>query len=315
MSHGTRFGRQALLPALALTTLLALLAGCGAGPRSSDDSTAARPDSAAEGQKAPDPDLGATDTGVAARSIVYTGTMGVRVDDVDGAAAQAVTLVTTAGGFVGADRRSSGAVTDEAVLELRVPAARFTALIDQLAALGDQLHRDVKTEDVTEETVDLAARIETQRVRVASGRKLLAGVTDRTEWLAMEREVAQRESDLAALEAKQRRLADLVALSTITVTFFRAAPPTAEETDPGFTDALTGSLDVLAQSGRILLLVVGALLPWLFVIALPVAALLLIRRRRRRRPGGGGSGPAAGGSAPTPPPAPAPVRAGGATQP
>ncbi len=159
--------------------------------------------------------------------------MGVRVDDVDGAAAQAVTLVTTAGGFVGADRRSSGAVTDEAMLELRVPAARFTALIDQLAALGDQLNRDVKTEDVTEETVDLEARIETQRVRVDSGRKLLAGVTDRTEWLAWRREVAQRESDLASLEAKQRRLADLVALSTITVTFFRAAPPTARGDGPG----------------------------------------------------------------------------------
>ena len=251
---------------------------------------------------------------MAARSIVYTGTMGVRVDDVDGAAAQAVTLVTTAGGFVGADRRSGGAVTDEAMLELRVPAARFTALIDQLAALGDQLNRDVKTEDVTEETVDLAARIETQRVRVASGRKLLAGVTDRTEWLAMEREVAQRESDLAALEAKQRRLADLVALSTITVTFFRAAPPTAEETDPGFTDALTGS--------------------WTFSLERPHPAA---RRRgsaalavRHRSAGGRAAadpaaaspssrwwrfGPAAGGSAPTPPPAPAPVRTGGATQP
>ena len=301
---------------------MALVAGCGASPRSSHDSEgepAVGNAGTEAGAQAADPDTGpgpATDTSVATRAIVYTGEVTVRVDDVDAAAAEAVTLATGAGGFVGADRRTGGESTTEAVLQLRVPAERFTALIDQLTALGDQVSRNVTTEDVTEQTVDLAARIKTQQVRVASGRKLLAEVTDRSEWLTMEREVAEREADLAALEAKQRRLADLAALSTVTATFVRTWQSPAEKAEAGFTDALTGSLGVLAESGRILLLVLGALLPWLLVIGLPVTALVLLRRRRRRRRGEGGPGP---GGAPAPrfgpSPAPAPVPAEALTDP
>ena len=41
----------------------------------------------------------------------------------------------------------------------------------------------------------------------------------------LEKEVASREADLASLQAKKRRLADLTALSTITVTFLGPAAP------------------------------------------------------------------------------------------
>ncbi|MGC5018562.1 DUF4349 domain-containing protein [Micromonospora sp. DT47] len=307
----------------ALGLAVLLLAGCGAGGDSAD-SNGSRADAPAGGAPAggaAEPGkagAGAPDLRVDQRSIIYTGTMRVQVDDVEGAARKAVAAVTAAGGFVGGDQRRSVAADAEAELELRVPAAKFTALIDELATYGRQQRREVRTQDVTEETVDLDARITTQRARVESARKLLARATSISELVSLEEDVARREADLASLEAKKRRLADLTALSTITVTFVGKDASTAEEeTDTGFLVGLRGGWRVFVASMSILLTVLGAVLPWLLTFGVPLVVLMVVlRRRRRRRPAPPappttpvGGPPAPGGPRPPAPTAPPPVPA------
>ncbi|MEU5938396.1 DUF4349 domain-containing protein [Micromonospora sp. NPDC047548] len=310
---GRRRGRA--LAALGLAALL--LAGCGAADRSNsaDDSAAKAPAGGAPVGGAAQPGkagAAAPDLRIDQRSIIYTGTMRVQVDDVEGAARKAVAAVTLAGGFVGGDNRRSVAADAEAELELRVPAAKFAALIDELATYGKQQRREVKTQDVTEETVDLDARIATQRARVESARKLLSRATSIPELVSLEDEVSKREADLASLEAKKRRLADLTALSTITVTFVGKDASTAEEeTETGFMVGLRGGWKVFVASMTILLTVLGAVLPWLLAFGVPlVLVMAVLRRRRRRRP----APPAppttpVGGPRPPAPNAPPPVPA------
>ncbi|MEU5786491.1 DUF4349 domain-containing protein [Micromonospora purpureochromogenes] len=286
MDRQTTRRRGRALAALGLAALL--LAGCGAADRSTSagDSAAEAPAGGAPGAGEAQPGkagAGAPDLRVDQRSIIYTGTMRVQVDDVEGAARRAVAAVVAAGGFVGGDNRRSVAADAEAELELRVPAAKFTALIDELATYGKQQRREVKTQDVTEETVDLDARITTQRARVDSARKLLSRATSIPELVSLEDEVSRREADLASLEAKKRRLADLTALSTITVTFVGKDASTAEEeTQTGFMVGLRGGWKVFVASMTILLTVLGAVLPWLLTFGVPLVVLLAVLRRRRR---------------------------------
>ncbi|MFC8615249.1 DUF4349 domain-containing protein [Micromonospora purpureochromogenes] len=285
MDRQTTRRRGRALAALGLAALL--LAGCGAADRSTSagDSAAEAPAGGApagEGQPGK-AGAGAPDLRVDQRSIIYTGTMRVQVDDVEGAARRAVAAVVAAGGFVGGDNRRSVAADAEAELELRVPAAKFTALIDELATYGKQQRREVKTQDVTEETVDLDARITTQRARVDSARKLLSRATSIPELVSLEDEVSRREADLASLEAKKRRLSDLTALSTITVTFVGKDASTAEEeTETGFMVGLRGGWKVFVASMTILLTVLGAVLPWLLAFGVPLVVFLAVLRRRRR---------------------------------
>ncbi|MET9298264.1 DUF4349 domain-containing protein [Micromonospora aurantiaca] len=289
-------GRRLRGVALVAVGLIAALGmgACGAGGDSGSDSAApaadggAGRDAAAEGgadsdQAAPG-GTGGADLRVDQRSIIYTGTMQVRVDDVEAAAREATTAVTAAGGFVGADRRSSRAAEARAALTLRVPADRFAAVIDRLAGLGRQERREIRTEDVTEQVVDLDARIATQRARVESSRKLLARATSVDELVRLENEVGTRQADLAALEARKRRLADLTSLSTITVTFLGQDASTAEEeADLGFLAGLGGGWTAFLASARVLLTVLGAVLPFAVVIGVPLWLLLLWRRRVRSR--------------------------------
>ncbi|MEO3775377.1 DUF4349 domain-containing protein [Micromonospora sp. B11E3] len=306
--------RRTLLAALGLAAMLAM-GGCSGfrGDSNAEDSAAVAPaGKPGTGQQAAggaDAKAGAgggsPDLRVDQRSIIYTGTMRVAVDDVDAAARAAVDRVTGAGGFVGGDERRSGGADARAELTLRVPADRFAGVLEDLARLGRQQQRSVRTEDVTEETIDLDARIATQRARVESGRKLLARATSIGDLVTLEGEVARREADLASLEAKKRRLADLTALSTITLTLVGPEVGGAdEEPGTGFLAGLRGGWNALVASVNVLLTVLGAILPFAVPVALVVAVLLRLRRRGRAP----AAQPAAGvspGAVSEPPPVPA----------
>jgi hypothetical protein len=284
---------------LLLTGLIATvaLAGCSDSPSSDSSSSAGSQNKAAApeagvaqdqpqaaGGTAKDQTAKSPDLGVDQRSIIYTGSITVRVKDINIAATQAAAAATGAGGFVGGDERHSArssSGTDNASVILRVPAERFNAVVQQLAGLGEEEQRQTGTEDVTEQTVDLGARIKVQQARVDSGRKLLAQAKTLNDLVMLEKEVATRESDLASLQAKQRKLADLTALSTITVSFLTPDAVVVPEDDspPGFLAGLSAGWHSLLASLKVLLTVLGALLPWVIALALPVWGLIYLWRR------------------------------------
>src|SRR4051812_8068552 len=277
-----------------------LLAGCSGGDSSdssapsgnaaglSDEAAPAAglpdkgaPAAAPEG-KAPDSPAQAPDLGVDQRSIVYRGSISVRVENVTAAASQAAGIASTAGGFVGSDNRSSGTGSDQASMELRVPADKFASVVDQLSKLGTEQMRQISTEDVTEQTVDLDARITVQQARVDSGRRLLSQAKSLSDLVMLEREVATRESDLASLQAKKRHLADLTALSTITVTLLDPQAAVVKGPDdgpPGFLSGLAAGWHALLASLAVLLTVLGAVLPWAIAFGLPIWGIVYVVRR------------------------------------
>jgi hypothetical protein len=273
-----------------------LVAGCGAGDSSTDKAASsgiAGGGRAAAPEKAPDPAAadGATakdspDLSVDQRSIIYRGAMSVRVKDVTAAASQATGIAQTAGGFIGSDNRDRGSGDDTATMELRVPADKFAVVVGQLSKLGREESRQISTEDVTEQTVDLDARISVQQARVDSGRHLLAAAKSLNDLVMLEKEVATRESDLASLQAKKRHLSDLVALSTISVTLLsEQAPVTKPKPEKhGFLGGLAAGWHALLASLKVVLTVLGAVLPWVLAIGLPAWAIYyLVRRVQRQR--------------------------------
>ncbi|HET8661413.1 MAG TPA: DUF4349 domain-containing protein [Micromonosporaceae bacterium] len=221
----------------------------------------------------------------------------------DDAASRATELATGAGGFVGSDRRTSNDRRSEAHLTLRVPAEKFSQAVDGLAKLGTEERRALSTEDVTEAVIDLDARIQSQRASVARTRALLGQANNLGEIVSIEAELAKREGELAALEARKRRLADLTALSTVTVHLLGPDAEAPKEREPGFLAGIAAGWGAFLGAMQILLTVLGFLLPFMVVTGLPV--LLLIWLLRRRRPGRVSPPPPVHAGAPAPqPPAP-----------
>jgi hypothetical protein len=297
-------GRRAALALLGLALAGLALAGCSADSASTRSESApagapaaqdnAKGDSGTSGKAAngtdavPAPPAGGQNSPQLApqlRSLIYTGTMAVTVLDVTKAADAARAAATAAGGAVAGDNRTLDADRSEAQLTLRVPSDAFASTMDKLATtLGTETSRSVSTQDVTEDLIDLDARLATQKASVDRVRALLAKANTVGEVVSIESELTKREADLDSLQQRKTKLSGLVALSTITLNLRApAAPsPVPVQADSGFLAGLKSGWDAFLSSAKVFLTVAGWLLPWLIVIGIPTWLILRFARGRRR---------------------------------
>jgi len=284
------------LVAVGLATLLAATACGGSSANDAGGTSTAAP--AQRDQSAPKegaPDQGAK-TGAAltvpvgspvdTRSIVYKGEMTVRASDVDRAASEASTIATGAAGVVAGDNRRDNGADSTADLVIRVPAKSFYGTVEKLSDLGKELTRGISTEDVTEAVVDLDARIASQKASVDRTRALLGRAQQITDIVTIEQELARREAELGSLQARQRSLADQVTLSTITLHLVGPKAPAVKEKDEAenFLTGLAAGWDAFVTSVNGALIVLGAMLPFLVAIGIPVWLAVWLLRRRRPQP-------------------------------
>jgi hypothetical protein len=216
-------------------------------------------------------------------SVVRTGELDVAVADVPRAADDAGRLTRAAGGVVEADERSTTKGDGTAVLRLRLPPAAFDPSLARFAGLGTERSRSLGSQDVTDQVVDLQARLTSQRASVARVRALLDSATTLGQVVQVEGELTRRTADLESLEARSAALADRVALSTLTLRLTTATAPSAQaRTAPlGFGDGLRGGWDALTSAVRALSVAVGALLPFLPVVLVLGAGAWWWTRRAR----------------------------------
>ena len=273
----------------ALSALLVgslLLVGCtGGGDESagSDSGAAAEPATAGAGGGAETADLDPPPLQslrvAPGLAVIRTADLQVRVDEVRAAADEAARIARAAGGAVEAEDRTGSGSEGSAKVQLRVPPKEFDETITALAALGDERSRRLSSEDVTDQVVDLEARLATQRASVERVRALLSEADALGEVVVIESELTKRTADLEALEARLASLSGRVELSTIVLRLDSEGGPVVGQA-LGFGDGLRGGWAALTATARVAAVTAGALLP--FLPLLLVGGYLLVRSRNRR---------------------------------
>lgn len=267
--------------ALALLMTTALLAGCSSGGGDSEDASAGAALSA-DGQAADTEAGGGTEIDLRVApgdAVIRTAELAVRVDDVGEAADEAGRLARAAGGRVESEDRSGDGSGGSASVQLRVPPPAFDETVAALVALGDERHRHLGTQDVSEQVADLDARLATQSASVARVRALLDEADALGEVVQIESELTKRTADLEALQARLAALEAQVDLSTIVVRFDSQGGPIVGDA-LGFGDGLSAGWSALTATGRVVAVTAGALLP--FLPLLVGAAWFGLRVRSRR---------------------------------
>lgn len=225
----------------------------------------------------------------ATRQVISTATLRIEVRDIAAATARTGQLALEAGGFVAGSDESGAPVEPRGRVTLKVPADRFDRLVSDLAGLGVVRSKQLGTEDVTDQVVDLEARLGATRAAADRLQQLITRAATVTEVVGVEAELTKRTAEIESLEGRLRVLRDKVDLSTITVVL-SPPQPSADDTLPGFLSGVSGGWRALRATLIVGSSVVGALLPWL----LPVAFLILAARygwRRWRRAHPPGPGP------------------------
>jgi hypothetical protein len=296
------------LTAVSLITAASLLAGCGGNNNNASKasgSTGGGSGLRVPGAVAPSKDAagsgdyasgGGSATHTSARvvpitrSVVYRGEITVRVKNVAAAVARAEGLTTVVDGLVYAEETSTDPgrrQASQASMTLKVPPTQFRPVLSQVGGLGEQLSRSQTAEDVTSQAVDVASRLRSQRSSVARLQALLAKATTVGAIVQVEGELSQREADLEALEAQQKRLTELVDLATINVSFVAPDVKVAavKKDNLGFMSGLRGGLTALLVVVVVALTAAGVALPFLITLALVgVPAWLVLRSRRHATP-------------------------------
>lgn len=297
----SRLRSHPLLLALLLMALLGLSACSGAGDSVDPDAQDGGGTLDGGAATAPDPgdeaaddavgDAGGTTATAGAggqgRRVVTT-SVDVAVQDVAAAARRVRDVAVVAGGFVSGES-SVGGDRPRTEITLRVPVAGAADVLTDVAGLGAEVSRTAESADVEAQLVDLESRTATQRAGVERIRALLTQAEDLQDVLVLETELTRRQGDLEALAAQQVALADRAALATVTVVLNEPDDPEVAGTVPPFLTGLTSGWDALAWSTGVLLVVLGAVLPFALVGVLLAVAAAAVARVVRRRPRGASS--------------------------
>jgi chromosome segregation ATPase len=288
----------AVLAVLAMIVLPILLLGCALEPPASMESDSAEESmarSAPEAEPAPaDGGSGvkAVPNAAATRKLIKTVHFQLRVDDTKAAAEELQRLTDRLGGFVGslsADRRDDGVYYS---LTLRVPVERLEDALVEIRALAEEVDQEsISAQDVTDQYVDLEARLRTLRGTETELQGILSEARERDydaeEVMAVYRQLTEIRTNIEQIQGQLQVLTDRTALSTIDVRLSpteSSRPVVEERWRPGETAkrAFRGLLEALRGLVDLAIVLVIAVLPVLLLVAIPL--WLLIRWWRGRRP-------------------------------
>jgi hypothetical protein len=230
-SVADKFDAPAMAPAPPNAAARAIMAGSAdyasvtagksvaeARPRSADGSTAAEPGMPAATAVAL--------TSAATSMIVRNGTASIEVDSLDAAIARVRLVAGRLGGFVANTAIQGGRdQARTASLEVKIPAERFDDALTGLTPIGKVESVNVNAEDVSEEFVDISARVENAHRLEARIIDLLANRTGKLQdVLSVEHELARVREEIERYEGRLRFLKTRAAMSTLTIAVHERAP-------------------------------------------------------------------------------------------
>ena len=313
------------LAVLAAILMAVLVAGCSSSGSGADEMPAVEPAPAQDGGAAmPEEGGEKNDSGDGDRMIIRSKTMRIEVTSTADAVTSIQDLARTYEGTVVNMQVSTD--TDEWLyrydengnllgdgtalrgwVTVRVPTDAYEDFIADVAKIGVVKAQSEATDDVTQEHVDLSARLENMRAQEVRLREFFESAKNVTEMLAIETELGRVRGEIESLDAQVTWLERQASMATVSV----------ELTEPravvspgggswGFVDAITSGIRGAAGVLTVTLTVLIASSPlWLTALILFFPVRAWARRRRAK---------ATAPEAPAATPRPEPASEGGGPQ-
>lgn len=227
------------------------------------------------------------------RKIIRNAELGIETDIPEEGLRKIASIAESRGGFVVTSevrQQGSGRSNDSKIVTVvaRVPAAQFETTVEEIRKIGSRILQEKRTgQDVTEEYIDLEARIRTKKALEAQFLEIMKQARSVSDALEVQRQLAGVRTEIEQLEGRRRFLENQSSLSTITVTL---QPPVSivAATPGGFfssiKEAVSDGVDIAVAIVLIFIRVALALLPILLLIVLPGVLLgrFFLKRYRRR---------------------------------
>jgi hypothetical protein len=185
--------------------------------------------------------------------------------------------VSEMGGYIANDNTFSYENRITHRMTLRVPADKFDQLLKTISESAEKLDRKtISAQDVTEEYIDVEARIKTKKELETRYKELLVKAKTVDDLLAIEKEIGTLRTEIESIEGRLRYLQDRVSLSSLTIEYYQL---------------ITSSFGFLSKMGRafvtgwnwLLAFIIGVIHFWPFILFGGGGVFIAFRTGRKRK--------------------------------
>ncbi len=209
--------------------------------------------------------------------IIKEGYLSIEVRDINQASGAIMAKIKELEGFVGSESAYSESSRSSRNMTVRIPADRFDLLISFLEAQAVRVaNKNITLRDVSEEFVDVEARLTTKRELEQRYRELLAKAKTVEEMLSIERELANVRAEIESMTGRLKYLSDRVAQSTLNLEVFQTFSPAyafGQKLGKSFVDGWYAFLGFLVWLAGL----------WPFLLIVLVIGFIFKYFKRRRR--------------------------------
>lgn len=236
--------------------------------------------------------IAGTEAGVE-RKVIYRANLTMKVEKFGKAEEQLRNLIHQSGAYLlnFSDSRSENEIG--ATYVIKVPSNGFTSFLDRLDKIEHKdSQRQVEGSDVTEEFVDLEARLKAKQVVEARLLAFMEIATKSDDLVRFSSELGAIQEEIERIKGRMRYLSENVAYSTVSLRLYESSLKGSSAKEDGkrtfserLSDALEGSAQGLGQFGEGLLVGLAAILPVaiaLAVIGIPTYWIVRSRQAARR---------------------------------
>jgi hypothetical protein len=226
------------------------------------------------------------------RLIIRTGNLDIVVQDTETRLQEIGRLAERLGGWVvTSEIRQAGQNTKAGSITLRVPAEQYDELVNQVKEMALEVSwESTSSQDVTEEYVDLASRLDNLEATADRVRAFLDQAESVEEALQVNQELSRLEGEIEVIKGRMQYLSQSAAFSTLTVSLtpdalsqpIEVAGWRPEGTARDAIEGLVRTLQGLADIGIVLVLY---FLPLALLIGIPGFLLFRLGRNWWRRRG------------------------------
>jgi len=171
-----------------------------------------------------------------------------------------------------------------AYITVRVPSDKYAAFIADAAKLGRILTEYESSDDVTQQHVDMQARLDNLNAEQVRLRQLFARATNVKDMLAVEQELSRVQGEIESMKAQIDYLERQAARATVTLELTEPEALVAPSgIDWGVRTAFTDAVRAFVSTMNGLIVLLGPVLAILVFLGLPIAliAWLVVRGARR----------------------------------
>lgn len=233
---------------------------------------------------------GSEGTSATERKIIRNAELTLEADSPEETLKRIIAIAESNGGFIVEARQATSSRTstksDTITATFRVSAAKFSsALAEMKGSAGRVLSETVSGQDITEEFIDIEARLKAHRALEAQFMEIMKRANTVEDALKVQTELAEVRGEIERIEGRKRYLENNVSLSTIKVAIH--VPASISAGGPGFLSQLTESIDDGLQAALNFILglvtLVIALIPFILFILLPLFFLVRYFWKRKER--------------------------------